>query len=183
MPPTVVRSSVRRRVIWDSVQVTAATTGALPFFSSQAGKSDLQMRPKLSGEIPAGQRASVDAMTIALPSGFGMAADSIALDSAFAELVVEDQLGASVKIRDIIRGFPAGGGVDGLAAIGADLTTIEPISNGKASVLAIYRFAPAVVIEGKIRFRANVNIPSALGGLTTGRWIVALHTAWEFFLG
>lgn len=182
MPPVTVDSSVRRRNVWDTVSITATSIGKFALFQSSAGKSDIQMRPKLQGEMPAGQRFNCDGMMLALPSGYTMDADAQALDGSFLSLIVQDQLGESKKLRGLTRTFPAGGGVDGLIALGDDGVTVEPISNGLATVAAIYRFDPAVLVEPKIAFRVDLDIPVALTGLTTGSWVVVLTGLWEFFL-
>lgn len=180
MPP-LIAADARRRILWDSVSRTGTDTGVVSLFTSSSGKQLLQQNPRVSNVLPDGQRMRVDGFAVKLPAAWDQG-DSLALDGIVYTFVVQDNEVDANKLAGLTRQFPAGGGVFGALAIGDDGVTIEKINNGRASASAVFQIDPAIVIDPKINFRIDVDIPTALTGLTTGRIYVALYGIFEFFL-
>lgn len=175
-----IAADARRRLIWDSASFDG-TVGTTSLFTSSAGKQLLQQNPRISNVLPDGQRMRVDGFAVKLPAAYDQA-DSAALDQIVFTLFVQDNEVESQKLAGLTRQFPAGGGVFGAAAIGDDGVTIEKLNNGRATAAAVFQVSPAIVIDPKINFRVDVEIPTAIAGLTTGRIYVVLYGIYEFFL-
>lgn len=174
-------TSTRRRVIYDSESITAASIGSIPLFQNSAGKGRLLMWPVMDGKMPDRQRFLIDGIAIAFPSGYAQV-DAAVLDGIVVTLEVEDGEGQRQKIRGLPRNFPAGGGVAGAAAIGDDGVTVEAFNNGRPTAQAIYTLNPPQEVAPNIAFRVDVNIPVALAGITTGRIYGKLTGLWTYFL-
>lgn len=177
-------ASVRRRIIYDSVSITATATGDQAFFTASGTKTKIQMHPLLDGRVPNGQRFNVDGIAVALGTGANEG-DSIYADGAVVTLNVDDAKGQRQKMRGHPRNFPAGGGAYGMLAQrtnGATDGQTDVINNGLPTPEAIYVLNPAIVLDPGVSFDVQINIPTALTGLTTLRWYVYLYGLWEFFL-
>lgn len=182
------KADAKRRILFDSISVTASSSGEQSFFTSSSGKTLLTMDPLINGELPAGQRATVDAIGVAFaPTVAGVFVDLTddmgALDEAFLALEVQDGEGEMEKIVGHLRNFPAGGGLYGHVAMDGDsVTTIVHGNNGIPSPLSLFGLDVPIVIEPGVRFRVLIDIPTAIAGLTTSRWYVKLHCLYEEFL-
>lgn len=178
------KADAKRRILYDSISITATSSGEQSYFTdSGSSKTLLEMDPLINGELPAGQRATVDAIGVALGDDLDLVDDMGALDEAFLALEVQDGEGEMEKIVGHIRNFPAGGGVFGIVDMDGDTAaSVVHANNGMPTPLALFGLDVPVVIEPGVRFRVVIDIPVAITGLTTSRWYVYLHCLYEEFL-
>ena len=177
--------SSRRRFIWDSVSLTAASVNEQAFFTSATGKDKLFMDPLIDGRLPNNQRMIVKSLQCAFPSGYDLGDDTKVLDLMTVKFIVNDNRVEATKLEGLPRDFPAGGGIDGSFASGDATGNIDQqnFNNGEPTPNAMFFFDDMpVVIEEQVTFSVEVNIPTALSGLTTGRMYVVLMGQYEFLV-
>ena len=175
--------SARRRFIWDSAVVDNTTTGDVSFFSDPGGKNKLQMDPLIDGRLPNNQRMIVQSLQVHFPAAYDLGDDLKGLDQATVEFIVNDNRVEKSKLEGHPRNFPAGGGIHGVFDSG-DLTgniNQQNMVNGWPAPRSMFFFDDMpVTIEEQVTFEVKINIPTALTGLTSGRWYVVLLGEFEF---
>jgi hypothetical protein len=177
--------SSRRRYIWDSVSITAASINEQSFFTDATGKDKLFMDPLIDGRLPNNQRMIVKSLQVAFPAAYDLGDDTKVLDQMTVKFIVNDNRVEATKLEGLPRDFPAGGGIDGQFASGDATGNInqQNMNNGLPTPNAMFFFDDMpVVIEEQVTFSVEVNIPAVMSGLTTGRMYVSLMGAYEFLV-
>lgn len=178
-----VDASVKARILYDSASMDGVA-GETAFFRSSTGKNLLTMDPLINGRLPAGQRATVFAIGIAVGSALDLGDDLGVLDEAWFEFNVQDGEGVDEKFNSLIRDLPAGGGIDGVFASGDVTASVDQqnLNNGSPEPDALFGLDIPQVLGPEVQFECKITIPTTIGGLTTSNWYVMLHATYEEFL-
>ena len=177
--------SIRYRHIYDSVAITATSTGTFSLFTSSASKTEIRMHPFIDGRLPVGERMSVERLAISLGTLLEVndSQDAVLLNASFIKFFVDDGEGDPLKIQGLSRVFPSGAGPMGQGLTTSDLAlTSIAWTNGVPDRRAMFLFPVPIIIKEGRTFRVELNIPAAITALTDVQFYVSLEGPYKYRL-